>query len=851
VAWWRQFTKADGDIDEIDGDRHIDFISAAQFLSYSPKPSNEFDLEKWKEGKRKQYKKLKTLTPDLVVNEKYISNMAPPSLDGLILLIKSALGTGKTELIKRVIETHYRDTTLDNDLDYRSSHFNLCGGALLGSRNGLLLQTCEKTKEIIVHLNSNKRRINFDYDGEWIAACVDSILKVPTEWWEGKIIVIDEIQSVLLHLLFSRTLLGKREQVIERFIHALRVARGVLCLDGHLNDMTVNFMKAIANDKKVKVIANEYKAGRPNLTFLDAAIDGEKIKPNDYSPWLLNLDNTLRRSPIGICSDSRIFLKSLHHRYDRLGYKGLLITSETATTKRVKEFLKNPVQWIIENQPQYIFYSPTAESGLDINLTEYFKEFYAFYFGVISTDTQRQMLMRLRDIQCPRFVWLRQFSIVPDSTFVRNYDKSEILSYLVNEANLVDLDDPAAVIDSLKDRLESFPAAVMTLASQFRAIAEHERVNFRECFLESATHDGYGLERVTMPTAKEIKDQHKDATDAVKDQESVEIFNAPNWYLGDPYRVLSEEKMAILEHRRALEKAQIVAQLPGIMAREEWSPDFIRFIRFTRPGILSQRRRFVMSHNLDLSQKLGHKRYAHDLHQSGLCPWEMRHEYLEAKAIADSGILEFIDSPREYNATTPEVLEIVERCNRAKLTKALGRSPGKDPTRFVNWLITRLGFGIGGRTVKENGQVTRRYAIAKKDLTDYQPYLSVIDELILRRLTDVVLTEPAEKTAENVHVHFSESDNPQTQSQQALEPVALQPPKPIRGDSQSATQNPPPLYQPKRSDFNFKIGDRVMATIYDWQTFLDTTIEGTISKIEDYWVVVSGRSVPFTNIRPA
>lgn len=34
VAWWGQFSKADGDIDEIDGDRQIDFISTKQFLSY-------------------------------------------------------------------------------------------------------------------------------------------------------------------------------------------------------------------------------------------------------------------------------------------------------------------------------------------------------------------------------------------------------------------------------------------------------------------------------------------------------------------------------------------------------------------------------------------------------------------------------------------------------------------------------------------------------------------------------------------------------------------------------------------------------------------------------------------------
>jgi hypothetical protein len=58
VAWWKQFTKADGDIDEIPGDRLIEFISPAQFLSYSPK-APKTTAEKFTDWVAKQVQRIK------------------------------------------------------------------------------------------------------------------------------------------------------------------------------------------------------------------------------------------------------------------------------------------------------------------------------------------------------------------------------------------------------------------------------------------------------------------------------------------------------------------------------------------------------------------------------------------------------------------------------------------------------------------------------------------------------------------------------------------------------------------------------------------------------------------------
>ncbi len=58
VTWWGQFTKADGDIDEIPGDRPIEFISAEQFLRYCPaRPKTK--VEKFKDWVKKQTQRIK------------------------------------------------------------------------------------------------------------------------------------------------------------------------------------------------------------------------------------------------------------------------------------------------------------------------------------------------------------------------------------------------------------------------------------------------------------------------------------------------------------------------------------------------------------------------------------------------------------------------------------------------------------------------------------------------------------------------------------------------------------------------------------------------------------------------
>jgi hypothetical protein len=754
VAWWGQFNKSDGDIDEINQGK----IDSIQYLT----PDEFFDianLEQWKLQKKLEYKKLKIYTPTQVVNYDYISKMPTPEIDGKIIFFRASLGTGKTTLMLKILR-----------------EFCLLKGAFIsGCRNGLLHNIVGESNGQIIHINSNKSEFNDQDNTAWFTACWESILKINKEWFIGKLLVMDEITSQMHHLFFSKTLEGKRYEILERFLYIIQVSSGIIAFDGHLFDGIPNLFRKICPTKTVECISNEFVIERPKINFLEGTINNQKIKPNDKSPWLRHAKDTIRTAPISMASDSRIFLKSVAEILNGLGKKGLLITSETINKLEVREFLKDPDKWILENKPDYLFYSPSAESGLNVPIKDYFKAFYAFYFGVLGVDAQRQMLMRIRDINCPRWVWLRSHSIVTENSFKYNYTSPEVIGRLIEESNLLDVGNIGDILEDLKVKIESFAAPIIELVNEYKTIAEYERIAFRECFLEAVTNDGYEVERFTPETDEETKQELKLKTKAIKDRESLEIFNASDKFIGQGKIILGEK--ATDDDRRAAKKAEIVNLLPTINEDLVWSPEFIRFINFERFGITSQRRRYLMATNLDLSRRLANKRYANYVHRAGFCPWDMKFEYAQAKAIASSGILELIEERvHRLTADHPLIQKIVQNCKKTSIHRALGRFPGKDPIKFVLWLLGLLGYKTKYQSIKSNGKVIREYFLDTDDITHNQAYFNAIDKFLTysMELKSVCFQD------NKIHVEYPEnetfkndlSDSTQTNTGHGFESVA-------------------------------------------------------------------------------
>ncbi len=770
----------------------------------------EFDVEQWLQKKIENYRKNKLLTPTQTINVQYLSEIysTPEGIrqynpKGKILLFKSGTGTGKTRSLLKAIDIYCRDTS--NEIEgFETSLNNIVGGALLGSRNALLLNICATSKGIIKHHNTEKKHLNFSDFLDWIALCVDSLLKIPLEWWENRIIVIDEIVSVLNHLLFSQTLKDKRREVIDRFIHALKTSAGIMGYDGHLNDSVVEFLKLVCPDKSIEVISNECKPERPKILFLEGTNNGDKFNPNDHSPLTKHIQATIAKQPILIGTDSLVFCNSQRDRLDSNGYKGIVISSETVGLKATREFLSNPTAYLEKHQLDYVIMTPSAESGLDISINGYFKCGYFVFFGVIDCDGQRQMIMRLRDVNVPRYVWMRNWSAVPDSQYDRKVNLHSLLSAIVGEANQLNLDNPQAIIDFAKQSIDSFSVPALELANRSIENWTYERFNIRNVFLDAVAHDGFPVENLRFEIDRDEKATQKAASDAVKERESTAIYNAPDTYLDKPHTILPSSKLNDPAHVMALKKAQLVAQLPGVNQSTVWSPDFIRFITYSRPNLINQRTRLILSQNLELAKKLASKRYSNMVARGGLSPLDFKAIYLEAKAIAASGILELLPdtsghidhSNRKLDADHPTVKQIIQNCKQSKVWKGLGRKPGTNPMSFINWLIRRLGHNVTTHKTKDmEGNVICNHSIATSDIESKLPFINAVDQLLFNKLDNIVLTDSDRDLLENKNFDFAHFDPPQTLTGQSFETVADEGQKTIEDPPTRATEDPSPLYQ--------------------------------------------------------
>jgi hypothetical protein len=352
----------------------------------------------WQWDKWRNHRKL---TPHKRIHQEYID--LPLAEVGTITFIKSGTGTGKTTQLRRWVEQWRK---LD-DYYFLSP----------GYRNSLLRQLAEILK--IRHIHEKDIGIMAREPGSGIGFCLHSILKVepliPQD--APKIIILDEVMSVVRDLLTGKTIERIRRNALTKFKEMLQAAEKVVCLDATLADWCVEFISKCAPDKKIEVIENTYKGNKPRLNFLLGTFteDVSKLKKNDRSPYF----KLMLEAPFPCdSSDSQIFLECVDKIQTTEEKKVLRIDSTTMESDITKEFLKNSNQAIRDYKPQSLLYSPSAESGLDVSIQGYFSHHFGFYFGVQGVDAIVQMTGRLRDSSCEKYVWIKERGNVKENAVV-------------------------------------------------------------------------------------------------------------------------------------------------------------------------------------------------------------------------------------------------------------------------------------------------------------------------------------------------------------------------------------------------------------------------------------------------
>ncbi|MEL7039240.1 MAG: bifunctional DNA primase/polymerase [Cyanobacteria bacterium J06592_8] len=563
---------------------------------------------------QKSWRKAKQFTPTITQQQQYVDFSIPPI--GSSLVVKSGLGTGKTETLKRQI----MPSLLANNE----------GLIVIGSRNSLLIQTCDRLA--IKHLHKHQAFDQLSDPKGRIALCTNSLhYFLDRRWFIGKTVILDEFMSTIKHLLLSKTHRKNRKEYIDLFVSCLTSASRRIFLDGHSADWAIDYLKRFLGEGHPFIqLENLHKPSRPTVEFLTGAcvpaqhfngdfknpdfvvmkIDTElgndwninsqspasphsafveapiygdfnwlsdkaKVNINDYSQLT---EAIFSSSKFGVISDSQRELEALEKTLQSLGLQGLRVDSKTIAEEYhpARSFLENSDRWIFNNQPDYLLISPTFAEGGDISIRGYFKDLFALFHGVLGVDALRQFLGRFRDPAIRFHVWCKEYGL--KSSIFNSYFAQTVTRQLEDFLR----QDAESIAEGKAEFLQAFSQSIDGLTDdphyqawgQLQSIENYEKSHLRDCLKQMLISDGYQVKEVILETDIEAKTQLKQAKQQVDLQTAADIFFAVD-ISTEEAEELAAQWACTWADRCAIRHRAILDRLPGIEKTVFWCVDFV------------------------------------------------------------------------------------------------------------------------------------------------------------------------------------------------------------------------------------------------------------------------------------
>lgn len=624
--------------------------------------------------------------PSAQLNQRYLGDLDIPS-DARLVAIKSAKGTGKTESYKAIVEGAAAEGRRVLFVTHRVQlGQNIC------DRVGL---------PYVSELRTSEEGSLLGY-----GVCVDSLhpnsqARFNASGWKGAIVIFDEAEQVIWHLLSATTeVRNHRIEVLQQLKELLTlVLEGdgrVFVSDADLTDLSIQFIQDLVGRKiQPHLIVNNWQPQDDHSWLVHHYAQGQPDQ------WFAGLVAEMQGGRPFVITHSQ----KAKSRWSTVTLEGTLakLYPDKKILRIDSESIANPshpaygcISALNEILLQYdaVICSPSIETGVSIDIRGHFTSVWGCFQGVSPDNSARQSLARVRE-PVSRHLWIAKYGIGRIESGATNHRALLMSQRQLAWANLSLLE---AAAEQDLDAINCSIAGLQTWA-KFAARINAGMVSYRETVLSGLESEGHLILETdpANPAAAELKatvlevreEQYQAQREAIADAEEI---------TSKQYETLKSQKSKKpeewqKERKHKLQQRYCIPVTADLVAKDDdgWHP------RIRLHYYLSVGRDYLRDRD----------RAASEIELRDGKAWlpSFNHSQLGAKvAILDSlGISRLFDPDKLWNKRSAVVKEIAAKAQKFSraiqdgLGVSVSSKPGAKPMtpiQVVQILLGRLGLRL-------------------------------------------------------------------------------------------------------------------------------------------------------------
>jgi hypothetical protein len=645
------------------------------------------------------------------VNKEKLGSLPFPSKG--IAGVLSAKGTGKTFGLKGLCKEAGREGRKVLLLTHRI----VLGRAICQTVGLTWIDDKYKSKE-------DKQEVDlFGY-----GLCVDSlhqesIAQFNAADWEGAIVIIDEVEQVIWHLLNSSTCEENRVSILNSFkelVNTVLDTDGLFVLqDADLSDQAFDFVLGMKEGDKPKpwIALNEYKPEKPwRVKYYDTKyVKGQS--QDDPSGLLKNAVNEVNSGgKIWVQTDSQKaksrFGSVNLEKYFRAKCPGKRILRIDQTTVSDPEHpafdCSESLQGDNSIAANYdiVICSPTLATGVSIDLRSHFTAVFGIFQGACSENEVRQALARVRE-PVPRWVWVRKRAVA----LIGN---GSSFSYSVAKSKEKDVRYNLRMLQSFGFDFElDFDPTPFKTWAKMAARINARAWDFRDAVADGLKAEGHILEFVNdsdldISGAIKVIRQHSQVEEAVKVSEAIELTR-------EEYENLSDKKC---KKRHKTEAERLAQEKYELHERYgvEVTPELRQLNQDKWYGKIQLH--YYLTCNAEYLKMRDWKHFERHLRQGKgkACPQDVRLLSVRVEVHKILGTFQFTDPNLEWAKDSPAVQEFIKRALylRRDIKDICGLTVSEqrakdNPISIIQDFLKQLGLSMKGKQRRKGKERERVY----------------------------------------------------------------------------------------------------------------------------------------------